>query len=424
MPGTKTTQPNPAGLPVLEGLLGSKSRARLLTIFVSHPTEEFYAQRLTTITRLAESSVRYELGRLERLGVLVARREGREKYFRINDRHPLFPELKQMVYKTAGLGETIRQVVDGMPNIASLGMVVLVALCLVSGVPALAQPAPPIIDLHFHPSNAWDAGAVLALFDRIGVAAAGNGPAGPDSVGLGFGRSHPTRFLPFCGLGEITYWLNNEGDRTWRLSGRGIMSYLGKLEVALRSGQCKGIGELFPNNLRSHDSSFPGFRYPVDSPMMRRLWEFSAKYQVPLSVHAEADAPTVAEMERLLDVTPTGVFIWAHTGFNAEPPMLRELLQKHANLFCELSFRDERRTILGRPISLAHQLRPEWQELFESFSDRFVIGTDTYPMGDLGRYESIIGYWREILGQLSHDTAERIAHQNAEHIMRLTPSSK
>ncbi|HTD45882.1 MAG TPA: nucleotidyltransferase domain-containing protein [bacterium] len=117
MTGTKTAQPNAAGLPVLEGLFGSKSRARLLTIFVSHPAEEFYAQRLTTMTRLAESSVRYELGRLEKLGVLVARRAGREKNFRINDRHPLLPELKQMVYKTAGLGETIRQAVDGMPNI-------------------------------------------------------------------------------------------------------------------------------------------------------------------------------------------------------------------------------------------------------------------------------------------------------------------
>ncbi len=309
-------------------------------------------------------------------------------------------------------------------RMSSLEMVVLVGLFLAPGGPALAQPAPPIIDLHFHPSTAWDAGALITLFDRIGVAAAGNGPAGPDGVGLGFGRSSPARFLPYCGLGEITYWLNTEGDRTWRLSGQGITNYLSKLEVALRSGQCKGIGELFPNNLRSHDSSFPGFRYPVDSPMMRRLWELSAKYQVPLSVHAEADAPTVAEMERLLDVTPTGVFIWAHTGFNAEPPLLRGLFAKHANLLCELSFRDERRTTLGRPISLAHLIRPEWQDLFENFSDRFVIGTDTYPLGDMRQYEFIIGYWHEILGQLSHDTAERIAHQNAEHIMRLPPSSK
>ncbi|TMI77839.1 MAG: nucleotidyltransferase domain-containing protein, partial [Bacillati bacterium ANGP1] len=95
----------------------SKSRARLLTIFLTHPTDEFYAQRLTSMTGLAESSVRYELGRLERLGLLLARKAGREKYYRINDRHPLFPELKQMVYKTAGLGEILRQAVGGVSGV-------------------------------------------------------------------------------------------------------------------------------------------------------------------------------------------------------------------------------------------------------------------------------------------------------------------
>ena len=257
------------------------------------------------------------------------------------------------------------------------------------------------------------------------MAAAGNGPAGPDGLGLGFGRNYSGRFVPFCGLGEITSLLNTERDNTWRLLGQGISNYLGRLEVGLASGQCKGIGELFPNNLSSHGNDFPGFRYPVDSPLMRRLWELSAKYLVPLSVHAEADAPTVAEMERLLDTTPMGVFIWAHTGFYAEPPLLRRLFQQHPDLFCELSWRDERRMPINRSVSLAHMLRPEWQELFESFSDRFVIGTDIDPNHpSMERYESLIGYWREILGQLSHDAAERIAHQNAEHVLRRPPSTK
>src|SRR5438105_13462797 len=117
MSATITLKPNDGGLPVLEGLLGSKSRARLLTIFVTHPPDEFYAQRLTTMTGLAESSVRYELSRLERLGLLLARKAGREKYYRINDRHPLFPELKQMVYKTAGLGEILRQAIGGVSGV-------------------------------------------------------------------------------------------------------------------------------------------------------------------------------------------------------------------------------------------------------------------------------------------------------------------
>jgi predicted TIM-barrel fold metal-dependent hydrolase len=71
-------------------------------------------------------------------------------------------------------------------------------------------------------------------------------------------------------------------------------------------------------------------------------------------------------------------------------------------------------------------LRPEWQELFEGFSDRFVIGTDIVDPNRpfVQEYESLIMYWREIIGQLSRDTAERIAHQNAERILRLPPSTK
>ncbi len=116
MPRRRIHQPN-TGLTTLEGLLGSKGRARLLAVFVTRPTEEFYAQRLIALTRLAETSVRYELRRLERLGLLTSRREGREKHYRINDRHPLFPELKQMVYKTAGLGEVLREAIGGVTGV-------------------------------------------------------------------------------------------------------------------------------------------------------------------------------------------------------------------------------------------------------------------------------------------------------------------
>lgn len=113
----RSGQSRNAGLQILEELLGSRSRARLLTMFVTHPTDEFYAQRLTSVTGLAESTLRYELRRLEQRGLVVGRREGREKYYRINDRHPLFPELKRMVYKTAGFGDILREAVRGVSGV-------------------------------------------------------------------------------------------------------------------------------------------------------------------------------------------------------------------------------------------------------------------------------------------------------------------
>jgi predicted nucleotidyltransferase len=61
--------------------------------------------------------VQHELARLERLGLVVTRRHGRQKYYRANEKHPLYPDLKRIVYKTAGLGDALRQALDDVPGI-------------------------------------------------------------------------------------------------------------------------------------------------------------------------------------------------------------------------------------------------------------------------------------------------------------------
>lgn len=117
--GSNASSLSETGLPLLEDLLGSKARARLLDVFVTHPAEEFYARQLSRQTRLSETAVRYALLRLERLGLVKSQRQGKEKLYRVNDRHPLFPELKQMVYKTAGLGEALRKALGDVPEVVS-----------------------------------------------------------------------------------------------------------------------------------------------------------------------------------------------------------------------------------------------------------------------------------------------------------------
>lgn len=106
-----------AGLPQLERLLGSKTRARLLSIFATNPREEFLASQLILRSGLSETSVRYELPRLVHLGLVRERKVGQEKLYRANDTHPLFPEIKQMVYKTAGLGEALRQAIGEISGV-------------------------------------------------------------------------------------------------------------------------------------------------------------------------------------------------------------------------------------------------------------------------------------------------------------------
>jgi predicted nucleotidyltransferase len=101
----------------LDVLLTSSTRARLLTLFLTHPTEEYYLRELSRRTGQSLRAVQHELPRLERLGLLLVRRRGRQRLYRANEEHPLFPDLKRIVYKTAALGDVLREALAGVKGI-------------------------------------------------------------------------------------------------------------------------------------------------------------------------------------------------------------------------------------------------------------------------------------------------------------------
>src|SRR6266849_1453128 len=280
----------------------------------------------------------------------------------------------------------------------------------------------PIIDLHFHADQAWDIHALVKLFDELGVAAAGNGARGSDDLALKFAQQYPGRFIPYGGNEPIRGFISREGERAYTLQNPAVGEYLGQLETALRDKQFKGIGELVINS--THSRADKASKYPADSSLMRRLWALSATYGVPLSAHMDATPESIQEMERLLASDRRGTWVWAHTGWlpAADPSMLRRLLGAHPNLFCELSGRESiRRIYQGDPIDEGGVLKPAWKALLEDLPDRFVIGTDVDP-ATLKTYAEEIGYWRGILAQLSPTAAVKLAHENAERLLKLPPA--
>ena len=261
--------------------------------------------------------------------------------------------------------------------------------------------------------------ALVQAMDRVGVTHAGNGALrGGDAVTLAFAQRYPERFLPFAGQVGIGQIVTSEKEKAWRLESQAMRDYLGTLEEGLQAGRWRGIGELFVHNTHTHPSWLPGTRYPADSPLMQRLWDLSARYQVPLSVHMEADSAAIAEMERLLASNRQGIWLWAHTGYSAAPPLLRRLFQAHSNLYCELSWREV--TQIGiRIVDNQGRLREDWKALFEEYPDRFVLGTDiatTRPED----YARLVRYWRFIISPVADDAERKIAYQNAERLLRLT----
>ena len=292
-------------------------------------------------------------------------------------------------------------------------------------VPSTPTPAPtataipaadlPIIDLHFHPDPGW--GDLEALFNRLNVRRAGNGASEGDSPGAALARQYPGRIVAFAGGPKVRQLVSRHGAATWNLENAEILRYLDELEEGLRDGSFSGIGEIHVNNWSSNIIGSPQYAFPADSPLVQRLFSLSARYRVPLSIHMDAEPQSVEEMERLLASNREGTFLWAHTGHYAEPQLLRRLFERHANLYCELSYRTSisgSRTAI--PFDQGGKVRATWLELLEDYPDRFVIGTDlTWPSPSL--YATHIAFWRGILEQLSPRTAERIAFQNAESLL-------
>jgi predicted TIM-barrel fold metal-dependent hydrolase len=260
--------------------------------------------------------------------------------------------------------------------------------------------------------------------EHAGVRWAGNGAAGVlDDHWLALIQAAPERFIPFVGQEAIRGLIRDQGETAWTLRSPEITGYLERLQDNLRTRRFRGIGELFVNNLRPGLQDALASRYPADSPLMRRLFTIAINYQVPLSIHMNAETASVEELERLLTLDRKGTVIWAHCGSAlGDADLIRRMLEKHSNLFCELSQRDDRprpNPEVRRRIMIAddtRQLKPDWKALLEEHSDRFLIGTDS---AEPGQYQGIVDFHRAVLAQQKAEAARRIAYGNAQRLFRL-----
>jgi hypothetical protein len=108
----------------------------------------------------------------------------------------------------------------------------------------------------------------------------------------------------------------------------------------------------------------------------------------------------------------------AHYARQGDPEQIAALLNKHPNLFADISVGYETRFFQPRD----RQLPQSWRNLYERYNDRFVVGLDLatsvmWEKGYLPRVRVIRGW----LSQLTRDTAKKIASENIERILSAKP---
>jgi hypothetical protein len=161
-------------------------------------------------------------------------------------------------------------------------------------------------------------------------------------------------------------------------------------------GYYRGIGE------------FHIYGKSAQSDWVKRMVDFAVERSLFLHAHCDEEALLI-----LFGHNPKAKIIWAHTGFSVPPARVAELLDQHKDaLWGELSYRSG---ITGGD----GKLTSEWRDLFARYSDRFLLGSDTWINERWFGYDTIFKEYRGWLANLPADQAQRIASGNALRLFGL-----
>lgn len=248
-----------------------------------------------------------------------------------------------------------------------------------------------LFDAHLH-FNAEDASQhqperVVALLRQSGIDTAVVTSRPPSQV-LRLHALAPDLIVPMLGV----YRTAADKQRLWLYDKR----LPARVESALSDSRWQAIGELHVFALDRHNPVF------ID------VVKLAEARHLPLLIHSDP-----AVIDALFQHAPDAKVIWAHAGAYPLPELLRDYLQRYPNLYVDLSVREERVAPQG-------EIDTDWEWLLVEFSDRFLIGVDTYRTSRWDQYPDVLGQIRNWLDQLPTEVARNIGSENGKRLFRRT----
>lgn len=102
---------------MIETLISSKTRIKLLLKFFLNSKTTSYLRSLESEFGDSTNSIRVELNKLEKAGMLNSSLKGNKKIFQANTNHPLFKEIHNILLKQIGLDQIIEKVAKRLGDI-------------------------------------------------------------------------------------------------------------------------------------------------------------------------------------------------------------------------------------------------------------------------------------------------------------------
>ena len=270
--------------------------------------------------------------------------------------------------------------------------------------------------------------------------------------------AYPGRFEVLGGGGTLNTMLQEHaGETTVDLETR--REFVREAQDILAEGAI-GFGEIAAHHLSLADGH-PYESVAADHPLLLDLAELSARTGAPIDLHLDgvvrdmhlpprfstSNNPAQLEenlfaFERLLDHAPDAKIIWSHAGSDPlagrSPELVRDLLERHPNLYMSLRFPANMVLNHGTPPIWANHLAmdgegdidPRWLRLVCEFPDRFVFGGDQFIVsptlsgsGPGLKFATASGVQRDLtrtfIEALPRDVARKVAFANAKQIYSL-----
>lgn len=85
---------------MIEKLFGSRTRVKLLRIFLTNPEGHYFVRELSRETGEQINSVRRELQNLEEIGLLRSYEKDKKKFYYVDKEYMLYDEMRALIFKS------------------------------------------------------------------------------------------------------------------------------------------------------------------------------------------------------------------------------------------------------------------------------------------------------------------------------------
>ena len=108
---------------MLDTLITSKTRIKLLLKFFLNSKNSAYLRNLETEFGESTNAIRLELNKFEEAGLLSSSVSGNKKLFTANTHHPLFVDIRNILMKYTGLDQVVEQVINKLGEVHEVYLV-------------------------------------------------------------------------------------------------------------------------------------------------------------------------------------------------------------------------------------------------------------------------------------------------------------